>query len=525
MKFKISTIVKSHFEKKKEVLLIMEGTYPYNTGGVSTWAHSLCQKLDDFDFTLYSINGNFETKLKYNLSDNVKSIIQVPLWSLEEPQSYIHYGKEYYKVVKKKEKTSDTVIAEKFVPIFKRLVVSVLNESYQIAEIDAVFKDMWQFFQHYDYETTMKNKHVWQVFKDVIHDFSIKQQTVHISLQDITIGMRWFFHFLLPISIDIPKKDISHITLSGFPVIPALILNYKYNTPIVVTEHGVYIRERLIAISASDYSYFLKDLLIKFSECITRLVYYKADKILSVNKFNKTWEVMYGADPAKIEVIYNGIDHNEFKPRPKPKHLQDVPTVVAAARIFELKDILTMIKSCAVVKREIPNVKYIIYGNKDAVPEYTEKCEALIIEMELQDNFVLAGFHDQPHLIYSEGDISILTSISEGFPYTVIESMSCGVPVVSTDVGGVTEAIDKSTGFVCKPKDHEDIGEKVIKLLKDEKLRNLMGENSRKKVLENFTIKTFTDAYAHVYKSMTTKKDIRIVGRPKNREVKNHSLT
>jgi glycosyltransferase involved in cell wall biosynthesis len=273
----------------------------------------------------------------------------------------------------------------------------------------------------------------------------------------------------------------------------------------IVTEHGVFIRERLLAINSSEYSYFLKKMLIKFSECVTELVYYKADKILSVNKFNIKWEKMYGADPEKIEIIYNGIDHNVFKPTAKPEHLKDIPTVVAAARIFDLKDIVTMIKSCAVAKRQIPNIQYLVYGDNNAVPEYTAECERLIDELGVRDNFKLAGYHDKPSELFCEGDISILTSISEGFPYTVLESMSCGIPVVATDVGGVTEALDESCGYICKPKDAEDIGNRVVELLNNKELREQMGINARKKVIDNFTIGKFINAYEDVYERVVTR--------------------
>src|SRR5204863_1437472 len=115
------------------------------------------------------------------------------------------------------------------------------------------------------------------------------------TLYDLTEGLRWIYRFLIPITIKVPKSDISHITLAGFPILPALVLKYKFGTPIIVTEHGVFIRERLLAINAAEYSFFLKKLLIRFSEAVTRLVYYKADLILSVNKFNMTWEKLYGA--------------------------------------------------------------------------------------------------------------------------------------------------------------------------------------------------------------------------------------
>lgn len=97
-----------------------------------------------------------------------------------------------------------------------------------------------------------------------------------------------------------------------------------------------------------------------------------------------------------------------------------------------------------------------------------------------------------------------MTSISEGFPYTVIESMSCGIPVVSTDVGGVKEALDEDCGFTCKPKDAEEIGEKVLRLLRDEQLRKEMARNSREKVLNNFTLDKFIGDYETVYKDINS---------------------
>jgi len=216
---------------------------------------------------------------------------------------------------------------------------------------------------------------------------------------------------------------------------------------------------------------------------------------------------MYGADENKVGVIYNGIDHLLFKPGNKPAHLQGTPTVVAAARIFDLKDICTMIRSCEVVVKSIPNVKFIVYGDNNAVPEYTEECITLIKQLKLEDNFILAGYHDKPHQIFLEGDISILTSISEGFPYTVLESMSCGIPVVATDVGGVSEALDENSGFICKPKDYEAIGKRVVELLENDELRLHKGVYARQKIIDNFTIDTFISKYEDEYVSVNAKKD------------------
>jgi len=488
--------------KPINVLLITEGTYPYNGGGVSTWAHDLCSKTKGIDFTLYSINAGVEITPRYPLTENVKNIIQVPMWSPEEPFDCVDYNIKYSTILKAREYTSESLIVNSFVPNFKTFIEEIYSDKQSLKTLNACFYKMWRFFQKYDYKTTMTSEPVWNTFCDVISNVLPKDELNKVPLEDMTTAMRWIYRFLIPMAIEVPKMDISHITISGIAVIPALALKYKYNTPILVTEHGVFIRERLIAISSADYSYFLKKMLINFSECITKLVYSHASKISTVSKFNVSWEKFYGAELSKIDVIYNGVDENVFTPRPKPEHLKDIPTVVAAARIFDLKDILTMIKTCEEVIKKIPEVQFLVYGNKDAVPEYTEECENLIEELHLENNFFLKGFHNKPELIYSEGDISILTSISEGFPYTVIESMASGIPVVATDVGGVTEAIDDTCGLVCKPRDYVEIGQNVIKLLENKQLRIWMGENSRNKVIQNFTIETFINSFEKTYQQL-----------------------
>lgn len=486
-------------KKKLDVMMIFEGTYPFNGGGVSTWAHILCDKIKNANFTLYSVNANYEEKPKYTLNKSVKKIIQLPMWSPLEINELEISDKKFYKTVSRKEKNDQDAIVKVFVPLFEKLIQLIFTENANVQEIDSTVYQMWLYFQKHDYKKTMSSLPVWKAFQQNISQTIAKDEHYKATLYDFTVAMRWLYRFLMPISVQVPKMDVSHISLAGFPVIPALILKYKYGTPIVATEHGVFIRERLIAINSSEFSFFLKNFLIKFSECITKLAYYKTDVILSVNKFNLSWEKRYGADPDKINVVYNGIDHTLFVPTPKPAQLQNTPTVVAAARVFELKDIHTMIRACAVVAKEIPNVKFLVYGDNNAVPAYTQSCNALIKSLSLEKNFIFAGHHNNPHELYCEGDLSILTSISEGFPYTVIESMSCGIPVVATDVGGVTEALTDDCGMICKPKDHEGIGNSVIKLLKDKDLREKMGVAARARVIENFTIDTFIHNYEATY--------------------------
>jgi glycosyltransferase involved in cell wall biosynthesis len=171
---------------------------------------------------------------------------------------------------------------------------------------------------------------------------------------------------------------------------------------------------------------------------------------------------------------------------------------VAAARVFPLKDIEMMIRSAAVARDLMPDVQYLVYGSLDADIPYVERCRALIAELGLEEVFTFAGHHSKPADLYNEGDISALSSISEGFPYTVLESMACARPVVATDVGGVREALE-GYGILVPPRDHVAFGEAVVTLLADPDLRARLGRQAREAVLARFRTAHSVDGYRRFY--------------------------
>ena len=107
---------------------------------------------------------------------------------------------------------------------------------------------------------------------------------------------------------------------------------------------------------------------------------------------------------------------------------------------------------------------------------------------------MLEGRVDTPVNAYHAGSIVALTSISEGFPYTVVEAMACGRPVVCTNVGGVAEAV-ADTGIVVPPRDVTAVAEACVALLSDHERRRRLGALARERVLANFTLRRSLDAY------------------------------
>ncbi|MDR8391010.1 GT4 family glycosyltransferase PelF [Aliifodinibius sp. S!AR15-10] len=492
---------------KPHVLFQTEGSYPYSGGGVSTWSHMLCTELrEKVDFTLFAITGSPVVETRYRLTENVKSIIHVPLWGAEEPVQYFYKDVPFSRHIQRRGQTNDKNVKKYFFPLFRDFVDGLMNPFGSAREFGEIVYGFWKYYRHFDYKQTLRNPLVWLEFKKQLSQKYQEAENLKIGEEpprvfDVTFGMRWLYHFLMALAVPVPDVSLTHATIAGFPAITSIAAKYEYGIPSLLTDHGVFIRERLINVSRDNFPYFSKKLLIDLGTFITRAAYYHADQISPVTSVNKKWEQRYEADDARIEPIYNGVDTDLFKPTPKPPETEGTPTVVAAAHVFPLKDIETMIRCCDLVRREIPNVRFVLYGGLDVDPDYTEKCRKLVKKLNVGDNFKFGGFHNAPQELFNEGDISILSSISEGFPYTVIESMSCARPVVATDVGGIREALE-GCGELCRPRDPQSLADGVIKLLMDDDLRISMGRKARERVLLKYTIEKSVNSYYETYQRM-----------------------
>lgn len=477
------------------VLLCTEGTYPYMGGGVSTWCDILCRELEEHEFTLYAITGEPEVRLRYELPPNVRSIVHVPLWGTREPAEHILRDVPLDELDRRRRRTSEAAVELRFLPLLERLMSAMSSET--SPEDDGLLvHQMWRWFRDHDWRATWKSRAVWDAFVEMTaRDHGGEQAP---TLDDTATALRWLSNYLLALSTPLPDADLVHTTIAGFPGLVGVVHKHERGTPYVVTEHGVWVRERYISISTGPFSDHAKRFLMGLSRYVARVNYRCADVISPVTAFNRRWELPYGAPAERVLTIPNGVDPGLFTPAPKPPATAGRPTVVAAARVFPLKDVETMIRASGVVREALPDARFLVYGSLDADVEYVERCRALIAELGLEETFVFAGHHSKPAELYNEGDISALSSISEGFPYTVLESMACARPVVATDVGGVREALE-GYGILVAPRDHVAFGQGCVTLLRDPGLRARLGRQAREAVLARFRTAHSVGGYREVY--------------------------
>ena len=449
---------------------------------------------------MQALTGSPVADLRYLLPVNVRSVVQVPLWGMVEPAEHVDPLIGLRGITRRRGGTTDEVVAKEFAPLLATLLTGFAAERTDPVEQGVTLAAMADYFLVRDWGTTWKAEATWDVFGTAVRRGLFAGGEP--SLWDMTTALRWLHSFLMPLTVPLPRTSIVHSTIAGFAALPGIVAKVRWGTPFVLTEHGVAIRERYLAVAAEqDLSAWSGRFLVALSGLVGRVAYAHADVVSPVADYNRRWEVRQGASAGKIRTIYNGVDAGLFAPRPRSAGDGRRPTVVAAARVFALKDIETMIRAAAVTRERVPAVRFVVYGSLDADPVYVERCRALIAQLGLEGTFEFGGLHDSPADLYTEGDISMLSSISEGFPYTVLESMACGRPVVATDVGGVREALE-GYGIVVPPRDPSALGEAAARLLLDHQLRSELGRLSREAVLARYRVGHSIDAYRLLYEEL-----------------------
>ncbi|MCK4403348.1 MAG: glycosyltransferase family 4 protein [Dehalococcoidia bacterium] len=213
----------------------------------------------------------------------------------------------------------------------------------------------------------------------------------------------------------------------------------------------------------------------------TRLTVQNADRAVAVSKFSQQELKKYtGLDS---EVIYNKVDLDKFHPgidgsRIRQKHsLADDPVILFVGRISPHKGVHQLIQAFNSVKEKITNAKLIIVGR----PEYTYYFNAL--KRMSDDSVVFTGpvSHDFLPLYYAACDVYASCSRWETYNLPLVEAQACRKPVVAFNVGPHPEVVtDGETGFLVPFKDADALAEAIIKLLKNDKLRQEMGGNAYK---------------------------------------------
>lgn len=265
------------------------------------------------------------------------------------------------------------------------------------------------------------------------------------------------------------------------------------HSPIVFTEHGR----------------FFPDLPSRKRAVYNRLMLGRRDRVVAVGEDVKRALIENESLPAgRIEVIYNGINLEPFAgPRDDAERSWlrrelGIPTeaivIAQVARLDSIKDHLTAVRAMSLAESSAPGLHLAIVGEGPA----RAMIEAEIEKLDLRGRVHLMGLRRDVPSILRGSDIALLTSVSEGIPLTLIEGMACGLPCVSTDVGGIREVVeDGRTGLLCPVGEPGAIAAALGRLAGDRRLRGTMGAAGRDTAESRFSERQMIDRYEELFSS------------------------
>lgn len=225
-----------------------------------------------------------------------------------------------------------------------------------------------------------------------------------------------------------------------------------------------------------------------------------SDGVTAVSRFLKEKTLTNYHIEKDIEVIYNFIDtdiykkvsNENFKKMVAPENEK---ILMHTSNFRPVKRVSDTIKILERVKKEIP-AKLVLIGDG---PDRSD-CERLVRELHLQKDVFFLGKQDALAELLSAADIFLMPSQSESFGLSALEAMSCGVPVISSSVGGLPElVIHNETGFIAEFGDIERMAKYVVSLLKNEKKYQTFSQNCRNTAVNVFNKNIIVPQYEQYY--------------------------
>lgn len=463
------------------VSLITEGTYPFHDGGVSVWCDQMVRGLDGHRFRIDAITTTGIEQPIWKLPRNVVGLRTFPLWSTS--------------ALPRPARGCDPATKRALMAFFDgfKSPIDAARSCEHVRRLAAFARDG-------------------RLRKALVSDEAVQLVLTSMAkpltgrngvspprpprVADAVASLRMLEHFFRPLAEPPLVADLSHAASNGLGVMVAMAAKWERGTPFLLTEHGLYLRERYIAYGPKSLPHHQRAFMLGFFRNLSAAAYHAADVIAPGSEYNRSWELRTGADPTSIQPIYNGIHTPSFQ---RSDVEPNVPTLAWVGRIDPLKDVKTLLRAFAEVRDCIPSAKLRVYGGTPRGNEaYYRDCLALRDQLGLAASATFEGRVPSITEAYHAGHVVVSTSISEGFPYSVLEAMASGRAMVATDVGGVREAVGEC-GLMVPPGDHRAVAAACLELLKDDERRRALAERGRARVLELFTVDLCLARYQNIY--------------------------
>jgi glycosyltransferase involved in cell wall biosynthesis len=485
-----------------DVCLIVEGAYPFITGGVSNWLHALISNLPQFTFAVVHLSDKPDParKPKYTLPANVTDFREIFIHDVSARQPRHH-----------------TPLAPEMWQHFR--------EFHQALHVDLPY-------QHPDFQAWLgSDQHQGMTNNDILYSQAgwelIAELNARFAPEKSFIDYFWTFRFThLPLfallEAEIPQARLYHAVSVGFGGYLGALAKLRTGRPLLLTEHGVYLREREIEIAQAEWIYsekqhdfqlgrtldFFQQWWLDMFRYMTKSAYEQADRIISITRFNTRYQLRYGADPDKLDVIPNGIDVAKLSRIQRDTTRQGQFNVGLVGRVVPIKDIKTFIRAIKVASISIPTIHGYIIGPTEEDPEYFAECQQIVDMLQVGEYITFTGQANVADY-YTFLDVMVLTSLSEGQPLVILEGHCVGIPVVATDVGACRELLTGAnaedaaigpSGLLTPADSPGETANALVRLWRNPQMRAQMGQAGRERTLRYYRQESLYAAYDALYR-------------------------
>lgn len=284
------------------------------------------------------------------------------------------------------------------------------------------------------------------------------------GIKIIRRGNRYFFNFLVPFMYRrLVKQENFDVVIDDINKIP-------FYTPLFVKRPLIGIIHHLFGSSIYLEAPLPVALYVNLAEWIIPLIYRKVP--MAVVSSSTCQELSRkGLSEDKIHFVYNAVDQSAYhvENKKKPNH----PVIGYLGRIKKYKSVNHLIRAFHKVKADLPEARLLVVGDGDFLPELKK----LVNKFKLENSVTFTGatYHQQKIDYLNQMWLMVNPSPKEGWGLTVIEGNACGIPVIAADSPGLRDSVvDGETGLLYPYGDCDRLAELIIKLIKDENLRNLL---------------------------------------------------
>lgn len=417
-------------DARADVCLLVEGAYPFISGGVSSWLHELISSQKHLTFHIVALSPDSRVKPhRYELPQNVTGFTDV---ALQQKETAIPTCRSIVKLIRDLEAPLTSLVSGGGLRDFRQVMLT-LHRHHKVVSRAAL----------------MNSEPAFEMVKRMYEGAAPGNSFINFfwSWRALVGGL---YSVLLS---KLPEAGVYHAISTGYAGLAMARATLATGRPGILTEHGIYTNERRIEIRLADWladdlpaslgtedrRRDLRDFWAQAFQAYSRICYEACSRIITLYSGNQVLQSRDGAPADRLAIIPNGIDYDDFasiRRSPGPRR----PAVALIGRIVPIKDVKTFIRAAAILQDTVTDVRVLVLGPTEEDFEYYRECQELVGQLGLGDAIEFTGrVNLREHL--GSIDVIVLTSISEAQPLVLLEAGAAGIPSVATDVGSCREIL------------------------------------------------------------------------------------